>query len=102
MLLRVLKKSNFPLACAAHLYYNECVDTTIRNIDEQTYRALKAHAALGGKTIGEVLNEAIRCYLALPDLGFTKRGSLRELTPEEYPSGNERLSEEIDVVVYGT
>ncbi len=30
-----------------------------------------------------------------------KRGSLQDLTPQPYPEGNERLSEEIDVVVYG-
>jgi hypothetical protein len=30
-----------------------------------------------------------------------KRGSLRELTPEAYPKGNERLSEQVDAIVYG-
>ena len=75
------------------------MDTTIRNLDEQTYRALKARAALAGKTVGEVLNEAIRLYLARPELP-PRRGSLRDLTPEEYPEGNERLSEEIDAIVY--
>lgn len=43
------------------------MDTTIRNLDEQTYRSLKSHAALQGKTIGQVVNEAIRAYLARPD-----------------------------------
>jgi hypothetical protein len=77
------------------------MDTTIRNLDEEAYRALKARAALQGKTIGEVMNEAIRAYLARPDL-LPKRGSLRDLTPESYPEGNERLSEEIDAIVYGS
>jgi plasmid stability protein len=84
---------------------NTCItvvimDTTIRNIDEAAYRVLKARAALAGKTIGEMVNEAIRSYLARPDL-LPKRGSLRDITPESYPEGNERLSEEIDVIVYG-
>ncbi len=84
---------------------NTCItvvimDTTIRNIDKAAYRALKARAALAGKTIGEMVNEAIRSYLARPDL-LPKRGSLRDITPESYPEGNERLSEEIDVIVYG-
>jgi plasmid stability protein len=84
---------------------NTCItvvimDTTIRNLDEAAYRALKARAALAGKTIGEMVNEAIRSYLARPDL-LPKRGSLRDITPESYPEGNERLSEEIDVIVYG-
>lgn len=76
------------------------MDTTIRNLDEALYRALKARAALAGKTIGEIANEALRAYLALPGLP-TKTGSLRELTPEEYPPGSERLSEEVDALVYG-
>ena len=76
------------------------MDTTIRNLDEEAYKELKAKAALTGKTIGDVLNEAIRAYLARPNL-LTKRGSLRDITPENYPKGNERLSEKIDTIVYG-
>jgi plasmid stability protein len=76
------------------------MDTTIRNLDEEAYRALKARAALKGKTIGEVLNEAIRSYLGRPG-DSPKRGSLSTLAPEKYPKGNERLSEEIDAIVYG-
>jgi hypothetical protein len=76
------------------------MDTTIRNLDEAAYRELKARAARTGKTIGELVNEAIRCYLARPG-GLPNRGSLRDLKPEAYPRGNERLSERIDAVVYG-
>ncbi|MDH3524892.1 MAG: ribbon-helix-helix protein, CopG family [Acidobacteriota bacterium] len=74
------------------------MDTTIRNLDEQAYRRLKARAALSGRTIGELVNEAIRAYLAQPE----RRGeqaSLAALVPESYPEGCERLSEEIDAVV---
>jgi plasmid stability protein len=81
------------------LCYHGRMDTTIRNLDEQTYRALKARAALAGRTVGEVLNEAIRLYLARPELP-AGRGSLQDLTPEDYPEGNERLSEQIDMIVY--
>jgi hypothetical protein len=76
------------------------MDTTIRNIDEKAYRALKARAALSGKTVGETVNEAIRAYLARPDR-TQGTGSLSELVPRAYPKGNERLSEEVDAVVYG-
>jgi predicted DNA-binding protein len=82
------------------LCYIGDMDTTIRNLDREAYRALKAHAALTGKTIGEVVNEAIRCYLARPK-ALSKRRSLRNLRPESYPKGNERLSEKIDKIVYG-
>ncbi len=82
------------------LCYHRAMDTTIRNLDKQAYRALKARAALAGKTVGEILNEAIRLYLARPELPVG-RGSLGDLIPEEYPEGNERLSEQIDTIVYG-
>jgi hypothetical protein len=76
------------------------MDTTIRNLDEAAYKELKARAARTGQKIGELVNEAIRCYLARPGVQ-PKRGSLRDLTPEAYPRGSERLSEQIDAVVYG-
>lgn len=76
------------------------MDTTIRNLDPETYRELKARAASEGKTLGEAVNEAMQIYLARPDQ-TRKRGSLRDLTPEEYPGKSERLSEEIDRIVYG-
>ncbi|MGH9323221.1 MAG: hypothetical protein ACRD3V_25475 [Vicinamibacteria bacterium] len=76
------------------------MDTTIRNLDETAYRNLKARAVLEGKTIGEAVNQAIRAYLATPGPQGRKR-SLRDWKPELYPRGNERLSEEIDEIVYG-
>jgi hypothetical protein len=76
------------------------MDSTIRNLDPKAYRALKARAALLGMTVGEAVNAAIRAYLARPESRH-RRGSLRDLLPEAYPRGNDRLSEEIDAVVYG-
>jgi hypothetical protein len=46
------------------------------------------------------VTEAIRVYLARPT-ALGKRGSLRDLTREAYPRGNERLSEQVDAIVYG-
>ena len=76
------------------------MDTTVRNLDEQAYRALRARAVLEGRTVGELISEAIRSYLAR---GAVKRGTanLRTFRPEPYPEGNERLSSEIDTIVYG-
>ena len=76
------------------------MDTTIRNLDEHAYRKLKARAAILGKTVGETVTDAIRVYLDRPEL-LPKSGSLRDLAPEPYPDGNERLSSEIDMIVYG-
>jgi hypothetical protein len=74
------------------------MDTTIRNIDEKLYRALKARAAETGRTLGETLNDAIRAYLAQPALQAGER-SLRDLVPEEWPEGSERSSEEVDAIL---
>jgi hypothetical protein len=76
------------------------MNKTIRNLDNEAYEALKARPALTGKTMGEMVSEAIRCYLAQPD-ALPKQGSLRALRPERYPKENEHLSEEIDAIQYG-
>lgn len=76
------------------------MDTTIRNLDDAAYRQLKARAALSGRTIGELVNDAIRAYLARPQPTLGER-SLADLVPEDYGEGGERLSEEVDAVVYG-
>ena len=76
------------------------MDTTVRNLDERAYRELRARAVMEGRTVGELISEAIRSYLKR---GEIKRGttSLRKLHPEPYPDGNEQLSSEIDEIVYG-
>ena len=76
------------------------MDATIRNLDKATYRLLKARAALSGKTLGEIVNEALQAYLGSPKAAV-KRRTLRELVPEAYPEGNEDLSQRIDHIVYG-
>ena len=75
------------------------MDTTIRNLDEQAYKELRARAVLEGRTVGEVINEAIRGYLARPTPG---KRSLRDLNPIPFPPGNENLSSEIDAILYGS
>ena len=84
----------------SYLCYNQHMDRTIRNLDEDVYRQLKARAALRGTTVGELMNKAIRAWLARPESRPGRR-SLADQKPEPYPDGNERLSEEIDAVAYG-
>ena len=82
-----------------YMCYKEHMDTTIRNLDPDTYRALKARAALTGKTIGEMVNEAIESYLR--NLPIEKKtGTLADFEPTDYPAESERLSEQIDALVY--
>lgn len=75
------------------------MDTTIRNLDEDAYRRLKARAALEGRVVGETLNDAIRAYVARPLV--QRKRSARTWRPEPCGRGNDRLSEEIDEVAYG-
>jgi hypothetical protein len=63
-------------------------------------RELEQRADLAGRTVGELVNGAIGGYLRGAGQ-FPKCGSLRDPVPEPYPEGCERLSEEIDAVVYG-
>lgn len=76
------------------------MDTTVRNLDEHAYRELRARAVLEGRTVGELITEAIRGYLVRAT-SLPKRGSLRALKPEQYPAGNKQLSIEVDSIVYG-
>lgn len=75
------------------------MDVQVRDLDDQAYRELSARAALEGRTVGELIGEAIQAYL---DRRIPKRSgvSLRELRPEPFPKGNERLSSQIDAIVY--
>lgn len=76
------------------------MDTTIRNLDEPMYRSLRARAVLEGRTVGDLINEAIRAYLGRPGCE-PRTATLRDLKPERFPKGNDRLSEQIDAIVYG-
>ena len=75
------------------------MDTTVRNLDESAYRALRARAVMEGRTVGALITEAIRGYLARP--AVPGASSLRLLRPEPYPPGSEHLSMQIDEIVYG-
>lgn len=56
------------------------IDTTIRNIDDTAYRAIKARAALEGRSIGELVTDAIQIYLCRPAPHERDR-SLRDWKP---------------------
>ena len=75
------------------------MDRTIRNLDRGAYRALKARAAAEGKSLGEIVSEAIRAYLARP--AVAGGGSLADLRPEDLGPGTETLSDDVDRITYG-
>ena len=75
------------------------MDTTIRNLDENAYRALRARAVMERKTVGALVTEAIRGYLARPAVRRNP-STLRLLHPRPFPPGNSGLSMEIDEILY--
>lgn len=74
------------------------MNTTIRDLDEELYRAARLRAALEGRTVGDVVSDALRLYLRR--VSPVKKRSLAELRPESFPEGNENLSRDIDQIVY--
>ena len=75
------------------------MDTTIRNLDDSAYRALKARAALEQRPIGELISDAIRIYLLRPE-PEEKKLSILDWKPREWGPGTENLSERIDEILY--
>lgn len=76
------------------------MDTTIRNIDDAAYRALKARAAVEGRAIGELVSDAIRGYLVRP-ASEERTLSLRDWKPKDLGPGTEHLSAQMDEILYG-
>jgi plasmid stability protein len=77
------------------------MDTTIRNLDEDAFRRLKARAALEGRPIGVVLSDLMR-EASGTGAAWPKKGSAHDIRPEPFGKRNRHLSEEIDAIVYGT
>ncbi|MFQ6129116.1 MAG: hypothetical protein ACE5QW_09480 [Thermoplasmata archaeon] len=75
------------------------MDTTIRGLDEETYRKTKAKAALLGLSVGQAVNDALRKWVAESEERPTR--SILDMEPVPLGKGTERLSEEIDEIVYG-
>ena len=75
------------------------MDTTIRNLDERLYREMKGRAALTGRTLGQVVNEAMAIYLSRPQES-TELISIADIKPLPFPPGDPDLSEQVDAIVY--
>lgn len=77
------------------------MDKVIRNLDGRAYRSLKARAAAEGKTMGQMVSEAIVAYLARPTSAAMGNSSLADLIPEDLGPGTEILSGNVDTIAYG-
>lgn len=71
---------------------------TVKEVDERVFREFKAEAVKEGYTIGKALNFAMSMWV----WKSTKpKRSLLDLKPVSFGKGTEKLSEEIDKVLYG-
>jgi hypothetical protein len=68
------------------------------NLDEQAYRLLRSRAVLEGKTVAELMNEAIRAYLTRQP--SEARRPVCTIGTRAISEGNEHLSGEIDAILY--
>jgi hypothetical protein len=71
--------------------------TSIRNIDPKALQRLRVEAKRKGITMGDSLTEAIEQYLTQPNRKF----DASKIPVWDWGPGNERVSEEIDEILYG-
>ncbi len=76
------------------------VDTTIRNLDEDTYRRFKAWSVRHGKRVGEALTDAMESYLQRHERRERKH-KFWEIPTTPGGPGAETASEDVDRIVYG-
>lgn len=75
------------------------MEVLIRNLDDSTFRAIRARAALEGRSVGELATEALRAYLARTAATENMSRLLDE--PEEGACAKpERTGPPVDEVVY--
>lgn len=75
------------------------MDVTIRNVDEEAWRRLKAHAAYHDMSIGEALNQVVTRELQAPHRK-PKPISFFDIPPVQVPPGAEtNLSARVDEIL---
>ena len=71
---------------------------SIKNVEQEIFREFKAESVRDGLEVGESLNMAMKLWI---DAHQRKpRMSFLNLKPKDWGKGAERLSEEIDKVLY--
>lgn len=70
---------------------------TVKEVNEQAFRDLKSFAVKNNMNVGAALSLAIESWLTSMK---GKKDTLSQLKPINWGKGTERLSEEIDSVIY--
>jgi plasmid stability protein len=73
------------------------MDTLIRNIDAPTYRAARARASLEGRSVGDLITEALRDYLAR---NAVEENPAELLDQPVAPPDEERPGTPVDEIVF--
>ncbi len=73
------------------------VQITVRDVDEETFKEFKSRAAISGDKLGNLLNFAMIKYMG--DVRTGKKFS--DLKPFSWGKGSEKISEQIDEILYG-
>ncbi len=71
---------------------------TVKEVNEEIFRELKAAAVRNKMTVGATLSLAIETWLSQLK---KKKGNLSELKSINWGPGTEHLSEQIDEIIYG-
>ena len=75
------------------------MNITIRDLDESVYRRFKAKAVEEGLKIGEAMTQAMELWIR--QRSMKPRGSLLDIKPFSWGKGTEKVSIEIDQILYG-
>jgi len=75
------------------------VNITIRGLDESVFRRFKAKAVEEGMKLGEAITQAMEMWIRQRSIKPT--GSLLEIKPFNWGKGTEKISIEIDKILYG-
>jgi DNA-binding transcriptional regulator LsrR (DeoR family) len=71
---------------------------TVKNVDEETFKELKATAIKNKMNVGSALSIAMHEWVQKMNV---KREKLLDFVPFKGGKGTERLSEQVDEILYG-
>ena len=77
---------------------NTCMQLSVRDVDKKIFREFKAEATREGFKVGGALSLAMQLWL---QKSRKPKMSLLDFKPTNWGKGTERLSEEVDKILYG-
>lgn len=75
------------------------VNITIRGVNERVFRRFKAKAVEEGMKLGEAITQAMEMWIR--ERSVKRKASLLDIRPFNWGEGTEKVSVEIDRILYG-